>query len=142
MKVKNKVFNSRQLLFQELFVGTLIYATVLGFFNDYTDIVEVKSFSTIFLASIVLEILTYLTFQLKGKIVAWLKPRQGAAYKVLLFLCVWFIMFSSKFVFIGIIDMIFGNYITIHGFFGILFVVLGVTLLHRLAFKVFQKLGN
>jgi hypothetical protein len=67
MKKKEGILNAKQLLFKDLFVGTLIYAVVLGFFNDYTSIVEAKSFSSIFLASIVLEILTFLTFYLKKK---------------------------------------------------------------------------
>jgi hypothetical protein len=59
-------FSPAQLKFQELFVGTLIYAVVLGFFNDYTSIVYAKSFSTIFLAAVLLEALTFLTFELKS----------------------------------------------------------------------------
>lgn len=142
MKAQKEVFTNRQLLFQELFIGTLIYVTVLGFFNDYTDIVAVKSFSTIFFAAIVLEVLTYLTFQLKNKIIKWLRGRQGAIYKVVMFFCVWLVMFLSKFVFIGVINILFGTYITIYGFFGILFVVLSVTILHKLAYKIFRQLGN
>ena len=49
MNAKSDTLNSHQLLFQEIFIGTLIYAVVLGFFNDYTNIVSAKSFSTIFL---------------------------------------------------------------------------------------------
>ena len=45
-------FTARQLLFKELFVGTLIYAVVLGFFDDYTSIVEARSFSYVCLAAI------------------------------------------------------------------------------------------
>lgn len=66
-----------QLRFQELFVGTLIYAIVLGFFNDYTDIVYAKSFSTIFLAAFLLEVLTFLTFSLKRYVV---KSQIGRAH--------------------------------------------------------------
>ena len=142
MKSEIKVFNTKQLVFQELFIGTFIYAVVLGFFNDYTTIVSAKSFSTIFLASIVLEILTYLAFLLKNRIIVWLKKHRGAMYRALTFFCVWLVMFLSKFVFIWIINLIFGTYITIHGFFGILFVVLCVTIIHRLAFQVFKKLGD
>ena len=142
MKPKHKIFNSRQMHFKELFVGTLIYAVVLGFFNDYTSIVYAKSFSTIFYSAVVLEILTYLAFLLKGKIVTWLKNRQGLIYRVLMFFCVWLIMFVSKFVFIWVIDTIFGNNINIHGFFGILLIVLCVTIIHKLANKVFISLGE
>lgn len=64
------LFNARQLLFKELFVGTLIYAVVLGLFDDYTDIVYITSFSFTLFAAVVLEILTYLAFLLKNQIIA------------------------------------------------------------------------
>lgn len=142
MDSKNSIFNNKQLAFQELFIGSLIYAAVLGLFNDYTPVVDAKSFSTIILASIVLEALTYLAFLLKKKIIAWLKNRQGAIYRILMFFCVWLIMFLSKFVFIWTLDLLFGNYINIQGFFGILYVVLGVTMIHKLAYYVFRNLGD
>lgn len=142
MKSKEVVFNSRQLLFKELFVGTLIYAVVLGFFNDYTSIVYAKSFSTIFYSAVVLEILTYIAFFLKNKIVIWLNYRKGLIYRILMFFFVWLVMFLSKFVFVWIIDMIFGNNINIYGFFGILVIVLCVTIIHKLASKVFIELGD
>lgn len=142
MKSKVNVFNSKQILFKELFVGTLIYAVVLGFFNDYTSIVDARSFSTIFYAAFVLEVLTYLAFLLKGSIISWLKDRSGLAYKFLMFFCVWLVMFLSKFVFISTVDMIFGSNINIYGFFGILYIVISVTLSHKLADKVFLSLGD
>ncbi len=125
-----------------MFVGTLLYAVVLGFFNDYTSIVTAKSFSTIFYASFVLEILTFLAFSLKSKIINWLKDRKGTFYKVLMFFCIWLVMFLSKFVFIWVVDSIFGDYININGFFGILLIVLSVTIVHKLADKVFLMLGE
>lgn len=134
-------FNPRQLVFKELFVGTLIYAVVLAFFNDYTDVVYAKSFSTIFFAAGVLEVLTYLAFQQKGSIVKWLNHRDGEWYRALMIFCIWLVMFSSKFVFIWVIDIIFGTNITISGFFSILLLVVCVTVLHKAADYVFKNLG-
>lgn len=142
MKPKASAFSTGQLLFKELFVGTLIYAVVLGFLNDYTSTVDVKSFSTIFYSAVILELLTYLAFLLKRKIVYQLKGRSGALNKILMIFSVWLIMFLSKFVFVWVIDMIFGNNITIYGFFGILIVVLSVTVIHKLADRVFSLLGE
>lgn len=135
-------FNNKQLLFKELVIGTLIYAVVLGFFNDYTSVVTAKSFSTIFFASIVLELLTMGAFALKGKVVTSLRAREGAGYKVAMLFSVWLIMFLSKFVFVWAVDLIFGNDITIYGFFGILAVVVCVTVVHKLADMIFIKLGD
>lgn len=142
MSDQEKPFNNKQIAFKELFVGTFIYAVVLGFFNDYTSIVTAKSFSTIFYASVVLEILTFLAFSLKSKIVKLLKHKPGLFYKITLFFSVWLVMFLSKFVFIGAIDFIFSDYINIDGFFGILFVALAVTVIHKLADTIFIKLAN
>ena len=142
MKYRATSFTKGQLAFQELFVGTLIYASVLGFFNDYTDIVTPKSFSTIFFSAIILEILTYLALQLKSQLMSWLKDKEGVIYRTLMFFSVWLVMFLSKFVFIWVLDVIFGNYISIDGFFGILFVVLSVTIIHKFAFYIFIKLGD
>ncbi|HQR07849.1 MAG TPA: hypothetical protein PLN21_13560 [Gemmatales bacterium] len=134
--------STKQQVFTEIIVGTLIYVVVLGFFRDYTDIVTANSFSTIFLAAFVLEVLTYLTFLLKKRIIAWLKDKPGVLYRVLMFFCVWLVMFLSKFLFIGVLDLLFSDYIYVHGFFGILFVVLCVTILHKLANYTVQKLGT
>lgn len=141
MNSLKSALSPKQLLFKELFVGTLIYAVVLGFFNDYTSIVYAKSFSTIFYAAILLEVLTYLAFTLKGSIVSWLSGRENIAYRVLMFFCVWLVMFVSKFVFIWAIDLVFGDNITVYGFFGILLLVASVTIVHKLADKIFNSLG-
>lgn len=142
MNLKSKKFSSKQLIFQELFIGTLIYVTVLGLFNDYTNIVVAKSFSTIIFASIALEILTYLAFQLKSIIVRFFNDRSSLVYRILMFFNVWLVMFLSKFVFIWVLDLIFGSYININGFFGILVVVLSVTILHKLAIYIYRQLGE
>ena len=125
-----------------MFVGTLIYAVVLGFFDDYTSVVYAESFSTLFLAAFVLQVLTYLAFLLKTKIVQALKHRTQMMYRVLMFFCVWLVMFVSKFVFVWVIDLIFGYYIDIYGFFGILAIVLCVTVIHKLADTIFVRLGD
>lgn len=142
MATKERAFTSKQLLFKELFVGTLIYAVVLGFFNDYTSVVYAKSFSTIFLAAIVLEILTYLTLLLKGWVMSQLKGKQGAGYRTLMFFSVWLVLFLSKFVFIWAIDITFGDTMNINGFFGVLWIALSVTVAHKLADKTFKSLGG
>ncbi len=142
MKRSASVFNSKQLLFKEVFVGTLIYAVVLAFFNDYTSLVYAKSFSTIFYASIVLEVLTYLALFLKDTIIKSLIGKTAVVYRIVMFFCVWLVMFISKFIFVWVIDLIFGSYINIKGFFGILSVVVIVTLTHKVADRIFIMLGD
>jgi hypothetical protein len=142
MNHQEKRFTAEQLLFKELFVGTLIYVAVLGFFNDYTQFVYAKSFSTLFFAALVLEVLTYLVLLLKKLIVGRFKNHKNTSHKVLMAFLVWLVMFSSKFVFIWAIDFVFGGNITVVGFFGILLLALAATVTHKLADAVFMKLGS
>ena len=135
-------FTTKQILFKELFVGTLIYSVVLGFFDDYWHLVDARSFSTIFMAAFVLEVLTYLILLLKKQIVIWLKDKEGAGYKFAMFFMVWLVMFLSKFVFLWAIDGVFGDAMTIYGFVAIFVLALTVTALHKLADYVFKSLGN
>lgn len=136
------VFTAGQLLFKELFVGTLVYVVVLGFFDDYTSIVEARSFSYLFLAAIILEVLTCATLAAKDAIIGRLRHREGFRSKALMAFCVWFLLFSSKFVFIWAIDLILGDDVEINGFFGILVLALLVTVVHQLADRVFIVLGR
>lgn len=134
--------STKQAAFKELFVGTLIYAVTLGFFNDYTSIVDTKSFSYLFMASIILEILTYLTFRLKGAVVSWLRARGHGDRKVVMVFLLWLILFFSKFVFVWAIDLLLGDTVNIYGFFGILAVVATVTVLHKSTDLLYDKLGG
>lgn len=128
----------KQRLFSVLFMNTLIYAVVLGFFNDYTTIVYAKSFSYIVYASVVLALMTYGAFWLNGKIV----KRFGATRKAVMVFGVWLVLFLSKFVFVWVIDVIFGNDVNVYGFFGILAVVACVTIVTKLAEYTYDRLGR
>jgi uncharacterized membrane protein YvlD (DUF360 family) len=139
---ESRSFSPRQLLFKELFVGTLVYAIVLGFFDDYTSIVEATSFSYIFLAAIILEVLTCAAVAVKDRIVAQLRHRGTPRAFALMVVGVWFVLFASKFVFIWAIDLVLGEDVNIDGFFGILAVAVVVTLVHRSADIVFARLGE
>lgn len=131
-----------QRLYRELLIGSLIYSVVLGLFDSYTSIVETRSYSFLLGASVVLELLTVGAFRIKDRIIGRFKDREGARYKAVMAFGVWFVMFSSKFVFIWVIDRVFGDDVNVNGFFGILLVVAIVTALHHLATWTDDQLGS
>lgn len=139
--VKTK-FSNKQLLFKEMVLGTLIYSVVLGFFDDYTNVFSAKSFSTVFLAGVVMQVLTYLTFMLKDVVVNRYKTKVEPGSKFGMYFGIWLIMFLSKFVFLWVIDMVFGSNITISGFIGLIAIIVSVTVLNKLADYTFKRLSN
>lgn len=134
--------NSKQILFREMVLGTLVYAVVLGFFNDYTSILDIKSYSTTFLVAIVMQILTYLTLLLKKRIVSGFSQRGGSLSKVGMILGVWLVLFLSKFVFLAAIDFIFGQAVEISGFVGLMAIIITMTLVKESIDYIFNKLAD
>lgn len=114
-------------------LGTLIYSVVLGFFNDYTDILYTVSYSTTFLMALLMQCMVFPTILFKKRIALWFKARGGKYTRLATVFAVWLVMFSSKFVFLAAIDMVFGDAVVISGFVGLLLIIVTATLLQALA---------
>lgn len=134
--------NARQELFQTMFVGILLYSVVLGFFNDYTDILQTTSYSITFSMAIVMQLLTYATFALKDTAKHRFKKRDGKYSTAALGFSIWLILFLSKFVFLAVIDFIFRDSVQISGFIGLLFIVASLTIAQQLFEMIYDKLGE
>lgn len=132
---------SGQRLLREMFVGTLIYAVVLGFFNDYTDILDTTSYSITFALAFVMQLLTYLTLLLKKWVVGRFKALDRPSARVGMMFAVWAIMFFSKFVFLAVIDAVFKSEVEVSGFVGLMTVIVAMMVVQKMADVVYAKLG-
>jgi len=134
--------SKKQEVFQNMFVGILLYSVVLGFFNDYTEILSTSSYSTTFMVAIVMQLLTYWTFALKDSVKKWFKNRNKRYSKPGLIFGVWLILFLSKFVFLGVISFIFKDDVYISGFIGLMAIIICLTVAQKLTEFVYDKLGD
>ena len=132
----------KQALFQNMFVGVLLYTVVIGFFNDYTDVLSTESYSTTFLVSVVMQLLTYATFALKDKIKLFYKNKQGKFVTPALVFSIWLVLFFSKFIFLAVLDFIFGEQVEFSGFIGIFVVIICLTILQKLSEFIYKKLAE
>lgn len=133
--------NSKQNIFWDMILGTLVYAVVLGFFEDYTNIISTWSYSITFFVAVVMQILTFITFWLKSQVVKKFKGKEGKKYLAALIFGVWIIMFLSKFVFLAVIDFIFRSSVEISGFIGLLTIIATMTLAKKIIDKIYTKLA-
>jgi hypothetical protein len=141
MQVDRMGLSNRQLIFAEVLTGTLIYVVVLGLFDEYTDVVSAKSFSTIIFASILMEALTFLTFLFKDWWIGFLTRWRGDLSRPQKLFGLWLVMFFSKFPFLWAIDWVFRGDFEVGGFFSIVILVGCVTVLGKLANAFFVRLG-
>ena len=122
-------------------LGVLLYSVVLAFFNDYTNIFSVSSYSTTFEVAVVMQLLTYAMFVAKDRIVYGFKRAESTS-RIGMALSVWLLMFLSKFVFLGVIDLIFSQEVEISGFFGLIAIIASLTIAQSLVERADKKLAD
>jgi len=142
MTKNTKQHRSKQQIYREIVLGTLLYSVVLGFFNDYTHILHTGTYSVTFAVAVVMEILTYLTFLLKDFAVGYFKEKEGTKYKYAMAVCVWLILFLSKFIFLEVIAIVFRNEVKISSFVGLLLIVICLTIAQKAVELIDRKLAD
>lgn len=142
MTSSNDRLSRKQIVFREMVLGTLVYAVVLGFFNDYTSVLDTESYSTTFFVAFVMQLLTYLTLLLKRKVADNFKQKTGSWNKAGLIIGVWFVLFLSKFVFLATIDFVFGSSVQISGFVGLMAIIITMTIAKECIDYIFKNLAE
>lgn len=134
--------SQKQRMYQEIIFGTLIYAVVVGFFDDYTNILSTSSYSVTFFAAFALALLTYATTSLKKRVVEYIRNKASLSSKISFAAIVWLVLFLSKFAFMELLDLVFRTSLIIDSFFGLTAVVITMTVA-KTAFDIgFKKLAD
>ena len=132
----------KQRVFADWVLGTLLYAVVLGFFNDYTNLLRIASFSILFAAALVLQALTAATFRVKDIVTKPFADRSRRRSRLGYGLSLWAISFFSKFVFLEVIVLIFGSAVKINGFVGLMLIVVTMVAVQKAIETTYSKLGT
>lgn len=122
--------SDRQRLIMRYTFGVLIDLVVLNLFAEFWDSVTVASFSWSLLAAILLQFLLKGTIYLEHKVAMYFSSRSGAFMKFMRYFGAWLILFLSKFVFLEVIVLVFGDKVRFegmwHGVVPLIFVVLAM----------------
>lgn len=127
-------------LVAEFFVGIALYSMVIGFFNDYTDLIRTGTYSVTFGLAILMQGLTYLVFGVKRLFVRWHIGSGSRGGRAVRFLGVWAIVFVSKFVVLWAIDVVFRGAVEVSGFVALIVVMAAFTVAQALAWWLYRRL--
>ena len=146
MPAATYVSSNRQRVFLLYFVGALIDLVVLGLFAEYTDKVFVDSFTTMLLASIVLQLLLKATIAVEHKVAAYWKAKGKGGFNTFMrFFCAWLVLFGSKFVILEGLTFIFDKDIHFtgvwHGIVWLIIVVVTMVIVEELVVRFYRKLA-
>lgn len=133
-----------QKTYRDWVLGTLVYMVVLSLFSDYTDMIDIRSASTILLAALVLQALTFWTLNFKKWLGSQFTYPPDQKVKPAKFFALWFVLFSSKFVFLWVIDIVFGENVAVSGFVSLMVIIIVMTVLIKESLIYFDGLlgGN
>ena len=133
-----------QRLFVRYVMAVLIDLVVLNMFDEYWDLVTIDSFTISLLAAILLQILLKLTLAFEHRIASWFNARRGAFAKIMRFFCAWLILFGSKFVMLGLIDLAFGDGVEFggayHGVVAFIVVVVAILAAEEMTVRIYRRL--
>ena len=137
--------SDRQRLFLLYFVGALVDLVVLGLFDQYSDKVFVDDFTTMLMASIVLQLLLKATIAVEHKVAAYFKSKPGGFMKFMRFFCAWLVLFGSKFVILEALSFAFGDSVKFegvwHGIVWLIIVVVTMVIAEEIVVRIYRKLA-
>ena len=131
---------------QRLFLGytlfILVDLAVLNFFDEYWYRVEIDSFTISLLVAALLQVLLRLTLALEHRLANYFKERGGNRAQAKRLFATWAVLFGSKFVILGVIDVVFGDRVVFGGVIPFIAVVIAVLLTETLLSKIYAMLAN
>jgi hypothetical protein len=139
------MYSDRQRLFLLYFTGALVDLVVLGLFDEYTDKVSVDSFTTMLLASVLLQFLLKATIAVEHKVAAYFKSKPGGFMRFMRFFCAWLVLFGSKFVILEALTFAFGDKVKFegvwHGIVWLIIVVVTMVIAEEVVARIYRRLA-
>ena len=131
---------------QELFASwvtdVLVYVLVLNLFVEYVPKVVTESFTISIFTAVVLKLLIDTIARLERRVRGWFAEREGPIWRALGVAVVFSILFISKFVVLEIIDVVFGDRVSLGGFIEVALLVVTMILARRSVTWVYRRLGE
>lgn len=105
-------------------VDVFVYVVVLNLFVEYLPAVVSETFTLSVLTAVLLKVVLEVVVAAKTRVRAWFGAATGPAGKVLAALALWAVLFGSKFVVLEVVDLVFGEAVTLGGFFSVTLLIL------------------
>jgi hypothetical protein len=144
-KQKFTAYGSRQQLFIKYILLVLIDLVVIGFFNQYWDLVFIETFTIALLTAILLQFLMQVAIKIEHY-VADLLEIKGFTSKAHRAISAWTVLFVSKLVILEAINLSFGDSVVfsgpMHGLVSFLTVVIVIIIAEQFISWIYRSLAD
>jgi hypothetical protein len=126
-----------QMIFFSWTKDILIYVTVLNLFVEYNPVKIIDSFTVSILTAVLLKVLLEIILTFEHKVSDVFK-----ANKVLRIFFVWLILFSSKFLILEFVNIVFGEHVALGKFWDVFLLAFTLLLVRKVIYWIYQGLGK
>jgi hypothetical protein len=120
----------------------LVYLVVLELFVEYVPRVITESFTISIFTAVVLKLLIDAIARLEHHVSGWFKRREGSGWRVLGLVTMFSILFFSKFVILEVIDIVFGDRVSLGKFIEVAVLVVTMILARLGLTWAYRRLGE
>jgi hypothetical protein len=143
----NKTFTQKQLLFLKYTLIVLIDLVVLGFFNQYWDLVFIETFTIAVFTAMLLQFLMQVAMKIEHIAADYFfGGKSGTHIKVMRGVSAWAIIFISKLVILKALSIAFGDSVVfsgpIHGVVSFIVVVMTIIIAEQAVMWLYRFLGD
>lgn len=111
-------------------VDVFVYVVVLNLAVEFVPSVISETFTISLLTAVLLKVVLEIVVRLKGRVKARFHAASSPAGKVLALLLLWAVLVGSKFAVLELVDLVFGDRVSLGGFFAVTALII-VLLLSR-----------
>jgi hypothetical protein len=119
----------------------LVYIVVLNLFVEYVHAVVIDSFTVSILTAVLLWAMLHAIVAVEHGVANYFRQKKSVIYSVLRYVCVWAILFVSKFVILEVVAFVFAGRAALGHFFEIVAIVLTLMASEALLGWIFRRLG-
>ena len=145
MPVSAETPSNRQRMFLRYYTGFLMDLMVLNLFAEYSDKVDVDTFTTSLWAAVLLQVLLKATIALEHKAMDQFKGKTGGWNTFLKYFIAWLILFGSKFVILEALAQVFGDKVKFlgiwHGIVTLIVVVVVMLVAEEIMVRIYRRLA-
>ena len=143
----SKSFNQKQLFFLKYMLIVLIDLVVLGFFNQYWDLVFIETFTIAVFTAMLLQLLMKAAMKIEHVAADYFfGGKTGRHIKVMRGVSAWAIIFISKLVILKALSIAFGDSVVfsgpLHGVLSFIVVVMVIIIAEQAVMWIYRSLGD
>ena len=130
-----------QLRFVSWVSAVLVDIVVLNLFVEFVHTIVIDSFYISVLTALLLKLMVDAVKGLEQSVSAYFAAKQGAGWKATRVVAVWVILFTSKFVILEAVNVVFGDHVELGSFFEIFAIIVSMLAVNGALLFAYRSLG-